>query len=46
MNYKLSKFIVLVLGSALSVTTLFGASELDKVMKDRGLTQTDLLATA
>ncbi len=46
MNYKLSKFASLVLGSALSVSTLFGASALDKVMKERGLTQTDLLAAA
>ena len=46
MNNTLSKFSALLLGSALSVTTLFGASELSKVMKDRGLTQTDLLAAA
>ena len=46
MSYKLSKFASLVLGSALSVSTLFGASALDKVMKERGLTQTDLLAAA
>jgi nitrous-oxide reductase len=46
MSYKLSKFASLVLGSALSVSTLFGASALDKVMKERGLTQADLLAAA
>jgi len=46
MSYKLSKFASLVLGSALSVTTLFGAGALDDVMKERGLTQADLLAAA
>jgi nitrous-oxide reductase len=46
MSYKLSKFASLVLGSALSVSTLFGASALDDVMKERGLTQADLLAAA
>ena len=46
MNYKLSKIASLFLGSALSVSTLFGASALDKVMKERGLTQKDLLAAA
>ncbi|SFV63643.1 Nitrous-oxide reductase [hydrothermal vent metagenome] len=46
MSYKLSKFTSLILGSALSVTTLFGGGALDKVMKERGLTQADLLAAA
>jgi nitrous-oxide reductase len=46
MSYSLSKFTSLVLGTALGVTTLFGGSALDDVMKERGLTQADLLAAA
>jgi nitrous-oxide reductase len=46
MNYKLNKLSALLLGSAVAATTAFGGSELEKVMKERGLTQADLLAAA
>ncbi|RUM72292.1 MAG: cytochrome C, partial [Sulfurovum sp.] len=46
MNYKLNKFVSLVLGSALGMTTLFGENTLQDIMKERGLTHQDMLAAA
>jgi len=46
MKHKLNKLSALLLGSAVAASTAFGASELEKVMKDRGLSQADLLAAA
>jgi len=46
MTHRFSKLSALLLGSAVAASTAFGASELEKVMKDRGLSQADLLAAA
>ena len=46
MNYMLSKLSTLVLGSALTATTVFGAGALEKVMKDRGLSENDVIRAA
>ena len=46
MSYKLNKLSALFLGSALTVTTVFGSGALEKVMKDRGLTENDVIRAA
>jgi len=46
MNYKLNKLSTLFLGSALTATTVFGAGALEKVMKDRGLSEKDVIRAA
>ena len=46
MNYKLNKLSALFLGSALAATTVFGSGALEKVMKDRGLTENDVIRAA
>jgi len=46
MNYKLNKLSTLFLGSAIAASTAFGAGTLEKVMKERGLTETDIIRAA
>ena len=46
MNYKLNKLSSLILGSAIAASTAFGSGTLEKVMKDRGLTETDVIRAA
>ncbi len=46
MNYKLNKLSSLFLGSAIAASTAFGAGTLEKVMKDRGLTENDVIRAA
>jgi len=46
MSYKLNKLSALFLGSALAATTVFGSGALEKVMKDRGLTENDVIRAA
>ena len=46
MNNKLNKLSTLFLGSAIAVSTAFGAGTLEKVMKERGLTETDIIRAA
>jgi len=46
MSYKLNKFSSLLIGSALTVSTVFGAGALEKVMKERGLTENDVIHAA
>ncbi len=46
MNHRFNKLSTLLLGTAVAASTAFGASELEKVMKARGLSQQDLLAAA
>jgi len=46
MSYKLNKFSSLLIGSALTATTVFGSGALEKVMKDRGLTENDVIRAA
>ena len=46
MKVHFSKLSALLLGSAVMATAAFGESELEKVMKERGLSQQDLLAAA
>ena len=46
MSYKLNKFSSLLIGSALTATTVFGSGALEKVMKDRGLTENDVIHAA
>jgi len=46
MNYKLNKLSSLFLGSAIAASTAFGSGTLEKVMKDRGLTETDVIRAA
>jgi len=46
MSYKLNKLSAFFLGSALTVTTVFGSGALEKVMKDRGLTENDVIRAA
>ncbi len=46
MNHSLNKLSTLVLGSAIAATTAFSAGTLEKVMKERGLTETDVIRAA
>jgi len=46
MSYKLNKLSAFFLGSALTATTVFGSGALEKVMKDRGLTENDVIRAA
>ncbi len=46
MNYKLNKLSSLFLGSAIAASTAFGAGTLEKVMKERGLTESDVIRAA
>jgi len=46
MNYKLNKLSTLFLGSAIAASTAFGAGALEKVMKERGLTENDVIRAA
>ncbi len=46
MNYKLNKLSSLFLGSAIAASTAFGAGTLEKVMKERGLTENDVIRAA
>jgi nitrous-oxide reductase len=46
MNYKLNKLSSLILGSAIAASTAFGAGALEKVMKERGLTENDVIRAA
>ena len=46
MDYKLNKLSSLFLGSAIAASTAFGSGALEKVMKDRGLTETDVIRAA
>ena len=46
MNYKLNKLSSLFLGSAIAASTAFGSGTLEKVMKERGLTETDVIRAA
>ena len=46
MNYKLNKLSTLFLGSAIAASATFGSGALEKVMKDRGLTETDVIRAA
>ena len=46
MKKSFSKLSTLFLGSALAATTVFGAGALEKVMKDRGLTENDVIRAA
>jgi len=46
MSYKLNKLSTLFLGSALAVTTAFSSGALEKVMKERGLTENDVIRAA
>ena len=44
--YKLNRLSTFILGSALTATTAFGGGALEKVMKDRGLTENDVIRAA
>jgi nitrous-oxide reductase len=46
MSYKFNRLSSLFLGSALTATTVFGAGALEKVMKDRGLSENDVIRAA
>jgi nitrous-oxide reductase len=46
MSYKLNKLSTLFLGSAVAATTMFAGGALEKVMKDRGLTENDVIRAA
>jgi len=46
MNYKLNKLSSLFLGSAIAASTAFGSGALEKVMKERGLTENDVIRAA
>ncbi len=46
MKQSFSKLSTLFLGSALTATTVFGAGALEKVMKERGLTENDVIRAA
>jgi len=46
MKNKLTKLSSLFLGSAIAATTAFGTGALEKVMKDRGLTENDVIHAA
>jgi nitrous-oxide reductase len=46
MNYKLNKLSTLFLGSAIAASTAFGGGTLEKVMKERGLTENDVIRAA
>lgn len=46
MDYKLNKLSTLFLGSAIAASTAFGSGTLEKVMKERGLTETDVIRAA
>ncbi|MEA3434403.1 MAG: Sec-dependent nitrous-oxide reductase [Campylobacterota bacterium] len=46
MNYKLNKLSSLILGSAIAASTAFGEGALEKVMKERGLTENDVIRAA
>jgi len=46
MNDKLNKLSTLFLGSAIVASTAFGSGTLEKVMKERGLTETDVIRAA
>jgi len=46
MNYKLNKLSTLFLGSVIAASTAFASGTLEKVMKDRGLTETDVIRAA
>ena len=46
MNYKLNKLSSLFLGSAIAASTAFGTGALEKVMKERGLTEKDVIRAA
>jgi len=46
MNYKLNKLSTLFLGSAIAASTAFGAGTLEKIMKERGLTESDVIRAA
>jgi len=46
MNYKLNKLSTLFLGSAIAASTAFGSGALEKVMKERGLTENDVIRAA
>jgi len=46
MSYKLNKLSSLFLGSAIAASTVFGSGALEKVMKERGLTENDVIRAA
>ncbi len=46
MSYKLNKLSSLLLGSAIAASTAFGSGALEKVMKERGLTESDVIRAA
>ena len=46
MTYKLNKLSSLFLGSAIAASTAFASGTLEKVMKERGLTETDVIRAA
>jgi nitrous-oxide reductase len=46
MKYKLTKISSLFLGSAIAASTAFASGTLEKVMKERGLTETDVIRAA
>ncbi len=46
MNYKLNKLSALFLGSAIAASTAFGAGALEKIMKERGLSEIDVIRAA
>ncbi|RUM66571.1 MAG: Sec-dependent nitrous-oxide reductase [Sulfurimonas sp.] len=46
MSHSLNKLFAFVLGSAIVATTVWGSGTLEKVMKDRGLTETDVIRAA
>ncbi len=46
MNHSLNKLSTLVLGTAIAATSAFGSGALEKVMKERGLSETDVIRAA
>ncbi|MEA1954398.1 MAG: Sec-dependent nitrous-oxide reductase [Campylobacterota bacterium] len=46
MSYKLNKLSSLILGSAIAASTAFASGALEKVMKERGLTENDVIRAA
>ncbi len=46
MSHRVNSFSTLILGSALAVTTAWGSGTLEKVMKERGLSETDVIRAA
>ncbi len=46
MSHRVNSFSTLILGSAIAVTTAWGSGTLEKVMKERGLSETDVIRAA